>query len=53
VSTTADAVTPGVIKEGLRTIWNAGQIVVRDGGPDGLVSTNDNTVFLRQGVFAP
>jgi glucose/arabinose dehydrogenase len=53
VSTTADAVTAGVIKESKRAIWQLGQIDVLDGGPDGLVSTNDNTVFARQGVFVP
>jgi glucose/arabinose dehydrogenase len=53
VSTTADAVTSGVIKESKRTIWQLGQIDVLDGGPDGQVATNDNTVFARQGVFVP
>jgi hypothetical protein len=53
VSTTADAVTAGVIKESQRTIWQLGQIDMLDGGPDGLASTNDNTVFARQGVFVP
>jgi glucose/arabinose dehydrogenase len=53
LTTTADAVTSGVIKESLRTIWQLGQLDVLDGGPDGLVSTNDNTVFMRQGVFVP
>jgi glucose/arabinose dehydrogenase len=53
VSTTADAVTPGVIKESKRTIWQLGQVDVLDGGPDGQVATNDNTVFEREGVFVP
>jgi hypothetical protein len=53
VATTADAITPGSLKEGRRTIWELGQIRVLDGGPDGVVSTSDNTIFLRQGVFAP
>jgi glucose/arabinose dehydrogenase len=53
VSTTADAVTPGVIKESKRTIWQLGQIDVLDGGADGQIATNDNTVFERQGVFVP
>jgi len=53
VATTADAVTPSAIVESNRTIWQVGQIEVLDGGPDGQVSTNDNTVFLRQGVFVP
>ena len=52
-TTTAEAVTPGAIKEGERAIWQLGQIDVTDGGPDGVVSTNDNTVFARQGVFVP
>ncbi len=52
-TTTADAVTPGVIKEGKRAIWQIGQIDVTDGGPDGVVSTSDNTVFARQGAFVP
>ena len=42
-----------MIKESKRTMWQLGQIDVLDGGPDGLVSTNDNTVFERQGVFVP
>jgi len=33
--------------------WQLGQIEVLDGGPDGVVATNDNTVFMRQGVFVP
>jgi glucose/arabinose dehydrogenase len=53
VTTTADAVTAGVIKENSRAVWQAGQVEVLDGGPDGVVSTNDNTVFMRQGVFVP
>ena len=53
VTTTADAVTAGVIKENSRAVWQTGQVEVLDGGPDGQVSTNDNTVFMRQGVFVP
>jgi hypothetical protein len=53
VSTTADAVTAGVIKEGVRAIWQIEQVQVLDGGPDGLASTNDNTLFMREGVFVP
>jgi glucose/arabinose dehydrogenase len=53
ITTTADAVTPGVIKESKRSVWQLGQIDVTDGGPDGIVSTADNTVFARQGVFVP
>jgi hypothetical protein len=51
--TTADAVTPGIVPEGRRTIWELGQILVYDGGPDGVVSTSNNTLFATQGTFAP
>jgi hypothetical protein len=53
ISTTIDAVTPGTVKESKRNVWELGQIVVNDGGADGVVSTGPNTVFERQGVFIP
>jgi hypothetical protein len=53
LSTSLDAVLPGAIKESARSIWQLGQIEVRDGGPDGLVSTAPNGVFARQGIFIP
>jgi glucose/arabinose dehydrogenase len=53
VSTTANTVLPGVVKEQLRSIWEIRQVEVLDGGPDGLASTADNSVFARQGLFAP
>ena len=52
-TTTADALIPGAIKEGRRSIWQLGQVVVYDGGPDGDTATAGNTVFARQGVFIP
>jgi hypothetical protein len=53
-STSADALLPGLIKEGRRTIWQIGQVVVYDGGPDGDAATvTGNTLFARQGVFVP
>jgi hypothetical protein len=36
-----------------RTLVEFGQIEVVDGGPDGLIGTADNTVFLREGIFIP
>jgi glucose/arabinose dehydrogenase len=44
VSTTADAITPGMVGDGKRTIWQVSQVEVRDhaGAP-----------FARQGVFVP
>ena len=51
--TTMDALLPGAVPEGKRSIWALDQIDVIDGGADGLVSTNDNSVYLRQGIFVP
>jgi hypothetical protein len=53
LATTADALIPGTVKEGLRSIWQLGQIQVTDGGPDGVAATTPNSVFLRQGIFTP
>jgi fermentation-respiration switch protein FrsA (DUF1100 family) len=53
IATTVDAITPGAAQEGKRAIWELGQVQVLDGGPDGLVSTADNSLFAVQGVFVP
>jgi glucose/arabinose dehydrogenase len=53
LSTTADALVAGTVKPSLRTIWELGQVQVNDGGSDGVAATTPNTVFLRQGLFAP
>jgi hypothetical protein len=53
VTTTADAVMGGVVKESKRTIWELGSVQVLDGGPDNVASTPDNTVFATTGLFAP
>jgi hypothetical protein len=53
VTTTADAIAAGTVLENRRSIWQLGQIRVFDGGPDGVASTPDNTLFAVQGVFAP
>jgi hypothetical protein len=53
LNTTVDALVPGTIKEGKRAMWALGQVRVNDGGPDGVVSTTPNTLFLVQGVFVP
>jgi hypothetical protein len=51
--TSADAVLPGVVKETRRSVWALGQVQVFDGGSDGVVSTNPNTLFAVQGLFIP
>ena len=53
VTTSAEAVTPGMVVERARSIWQVGRIEVDDGGPDGLASTNDNDPFVVQGFFVP
>jgi hypothetical protein len=53
VSTTANALSPGMIPEGDRTVVGMGQIQVEDGGPDNLAATQDNSLFAVQGIFVP
>jgi hypothetical protein len=53
VTTTFDAVMPGAIPEGKRSMWQLDRVLVNDGGADGLVSTTPNTLFAVQGVFVP
>ena len=36
-----------------RTVIEFGQVTVNDGGADGVVTSQDNTVFMRQGIFIP
>ena len=51
--TSANAIVPDMVPEGLRTIWQLGQLQVLDGGPDEVAATADNTLFATQGVFVP
>ena len=61
LSTTADAIVPGTVIEDKRTVWELGQVEVRDAGPNGTGYANcppvcgdgDEATFLRQGVFVP
>jgi glucose/arabinose dehydrogenase len=53
VSTTADAVAPGAVREGKRAVWATDRLQVTDGGPDGVAATTPNTLFAAQGVFVP
>jgi hypothetical protein len=53
VTTTLDALTPGMVDEGSRAIWEMQDVEVHDGGADGDVATPDNEVFARQGLFVP
>jgi hypothetical protein len=61
INTTVDAIVPGTVTEGRRSVWQLGQVEVKDAGPNGTgyascpptCGDGDETVFLRQGVFVP
>ena len=53
-STSADALAPGTVKEGRRSIWGLGRVEVYDGGVDGDAQTPaGDTLFATQGLFVP
>jgi hypothetical protein len=53
IGTTADAIRPGLVPEGARSLWALDQVRVYDGGADGLASTTgDNELFQVEGLFA-
>jgi glucose/arabinose dehydrogenase/PKD repeat protein len=51
--TTMNALTPGSVLEGARSIWELGPVQVFDGGPDGDPATPGNGLLATQGVFVP
>jgi hypothetical protein len=60
--TTLNSVMPGMVPDGDRSIWQLGQIAVRDAGPNGsgygagcpsACGDGDEETFMRQGVFVP
>jgi hypothetical protein len=53
VTTSFDAMTPGTVPEGKRSIWQLDSVRVNDGGADGVVATTPNTLFATQGVLVP
>jgi glucose/arabinose dehydrogenase len=53
LTTTANTISPGAVKTGMRAIWEVNTMQVFDGGPDGVVSTAPNTLFATQGIFVP
>jgi TolB protein len=52
LSTTFEAVIPRIVKEGVRSIWQLGQVQVYDGGANG-ASFDESTLFAVQGIFVP
>ena len=54
LSTTANAIVPGLVKDTKRAIWQMDQVQVYDGGPDGDAdTTGGDTLFAVQGIFVP
>ena len=53
LTTTVDAISAGTALENKRAVWALGQVQVFDGGPDGVASTANNSLFAVQGIFVP
>jgi hypothetical protein len=54
ITTSANAVLPGSVVGGRRSIWALDKMQVYDGGSDGSAATTaDNTLFATQGLFVP
>jgi hypothetical protein len=54
LTTTYDAIYPGIVVEGKRAIWALDKVQVQDGGADDDANTvGDNKLFMAQGVFVP
>jgi TolB protein len=54
VTTSGAVVCPECgVRQGERTVVEMAQVQVFDGGSDGQVATNDNTLFMDQGIFVP
>jgi hypothetical protein len=53
LSTSADAVTPGVVKEAAQTSSQVFRVRVNDSGPDGVRGNGDDTLFAQQGIYIP
>jgi hypothetical protein len=52
-NTSADAVTPGLVKEGQSTVLQTFRLRVNDSGLDGIRGNADDAIFANQGVFVP
>ena len=53
LNTTVNALAPGTVRAGSRTIWALRSVQVYDSGPDGEPTSDDNELFATQGVFVP
>ena len=53
IATTANAVTPGSVKDTQRAVVEIGQLQAFDGGASGIAGAADATLFEVQGIFIP
>jgi hypothetical protein len=53
ITSTINAILPGAVLESMRTLWEVGQVYVKDAGPNTTFGDSDDEVFLRQGIFIP
>jgi hypothetical protein len=54
LTTSLDTLTPGMVREGKRTVTHMSDILVYDGGADSDGDTQgDNTLFAWEGIFTP
>ena len=53
LTTAANGLVPGLVKDIKRSIWQMDRVRVFDGGPDGDVGTPGNGLFATQGIFVP
>jgi Subtilase family/FG-GAP-like repeat len=62
LNTTLDSLVPGMVPDTKRSIWQLGQVSVKDAGPNGTgygsgcpsaCGDGDEQTFMRQGVFVP
>jgi hypothetical protein len=53
VNTSANALMPGVIRTGDKSIWQLGEIQVLDSGTDGTRGNADDQTLAVQGIYLP
>jgi len=53
MNTTANALAPGIVVAGKQAVWQLGEIVIEDSGPDGVRGNSDDEPFEVQGYFSP
>jgi hypothetical protein len=53
VNTTADAIVPGTIAEGKKTVIGLFRVQIDDAGPDNVRDNADDSLFAQQGYYVP